>query len=514
MNTNFASYSTIRPLGQGGMATVWLAEHNTLHQPVAIKVLNNEFLHNENIRKRFLAEARNMFKMSHPNIIKVTDLIDDGETVAFVMEYMEGQTLKEYLDKKGKLPDEEIKQLFTQMLDAVGYVHEQGLIHRDIKPSNFMISDKGVVKLLDFGIAKNTDASSAEYTMTGTAQNMGTPMYMSPEQVKSTKNVTAQSDIYSLGVVLWQMVIGRKPYDTSTISTFELQTRIVQEPLPLTNKHWDGIIQSATEKNCLKRYQFINEIINDLTIKSKEKVHIDKNSIEEKTLLEEIKINKPIKMVNYDKSTISSHEGLIENKKTNTSKPLLIKIAIGIVAVILILIFIITRNTNTQNYIQPVENEFNVSNNTNNSIEFPDSSYNYKTYYNEDRKFKIDYPDFLTMGSPSQNNDGREFITNGGEIRMFVFSSYYTEDEGSITNLYKEDLKNEDYSISYKRPLKNEWYVVSGTIISNGKLFYKKVYFSNKYGSQIRTMLIEYPRDKVKMFDTIIPKLLKSFTDY
>ena len=228
---NLQNYSVIKEIGLGGMATVWMAEHKTLHQPVAIKVLNKEFVHNENIRKRFLAEARNMFKMSHPNIIKVTDLIDDGDTVAFVMEYMEGQTLKEYLDKKGKLPDEEIRQLFTQMLDAVGYVHEQGLVHRDIKPSNFMISVKGVVKLLDFGIAKNTDSSSAEYTMTGTAQNMGTPMYMSPEQVKSTKDVTSQSDIYSLGVVLWQMVMGKKPYETSTISTWELQTKIVTEPL-------------------------------------------------------------------------------------------------------------------------------------------------------------------------------------------------------------------------------------------------------------------------------------------
>jgi len=251
---NLQNYSVIKEIGHGGMATVWLAEHKTLHQPVAIKVLNKEFVHNENIRKRFLAEARNMFKMSHPNIIKVTDLIDDGDTVAFVMEYMEGQTLKEYLDKKGKLPDEEIRHLFTQMLDAVGYVHEQGLIHRDIKPSNFMISGKGVIKLLDFGIAKNTDSNSAEYTMTGTAQNMGTPMYMSPEQVKSTKDVTAPSDIYSLGVVLWQMVMGKKPYETSTISTWELQTKIVNENLPSSGSIFDPIIAKATQKELNLRY--------------------------------------------------------------------------------------------------------------------------------------------------------------------------------------------------------------------------------------------------------------------
>jgi serine/threonine protein kinase len=135
------------------------------------------------------------------------------------------------------------------MLDAVGYVHEQGLVHRDIKPSNFMIDKKGKVKLLDFGIAKNTDASSAEYTQTGTGMQMGTPMYMSPEQITETKSVTAQSDIYSLGVVLWQLVTGEKPYNTNTLSTFQLQLKIVNEPLVFTGSAFDAIIKKATEKD-------------------------------------------------------------------------------------------------------------------------------------------------------------------------------------------------------------------------------------------------------------------------
>ena len=242
------------------MASVYMANDNKFDTNVAIKVLNKEYVHNENIRKRFLAEAKNLFKMSHPNIIKVTDLIDEGDTVAFVMEYMEGQTLKEYLNTKGKLNDDEIKRFFFQMLDAVGYVHEQGLIHRDIKPSNFMIFGKGVVKLLDFGIAKNTDQRSADYTQTGTTQSMGTPMYMSPEQIKSTKEVTAQSDIYSLGVVLWQMVTGKKPYDTTTLSTFDLHLKIVNEKLPLTGTFWDEVIGSATEKRTELRFQSILNI--------------------------------------------------------------------------------------------------------------------------------------------------------------------------------------------------------------------------------------------------------------
>ncbi len=275
---NIPNYKIEQVIGQGGMATVYLAEDEKFKCPVAIKVLNKALVHDDNIRKRFLAEARNMFRMSHPNIIKVTDLIEQDDLVAFVMEYMPGQTLKEYLDAKGKLSDADIKELYVQMLDALGYVHEQGLVHRDVKPSNFMITQNGAVKLLDFGIAKNTDSQSAEYTQTGTSQNMGTPMYMSPEQIKSTKDVTAQSDIYSLGVVLWQMVMGRRPYDSGELSLPEIQVSILKEPLPPTNTVWDGIIQKATAKQVSERYahcaQMREELLNGVADKRFEKVPV------------------------------------------------------------------------------------------------------------------------------------------------------------------------------------------------------------------------------------------------
>jgi uncharacterized protein (TIGR02145 family) len=260
----FTDYQIKSELGCGGMATVHLAHHNKFDTAVAIKVLNKEFIHNENIRKRFLAEARNMFRMSHSNIIKVSDLIDEGDVVAFVMEYVEGETLKEYLDRIGKLGDDEIKRIFTQMLEAVGYVHDQHLVHRDIKPSNFMITPSGKIKLMDFGIAKNEDASSAEYTQTGTGVQMGTPMYMSPEQITETKSVTAQSDIYSLGVVLWQMVMGKKPYDVSTLSNFQLLTMIVNNGLSKTNGIWDSIIEKATHKDPLQRFESCIKFISAL----------------------------------------------------------------------------------------------------------------------------------------------------------------------------------------------------------------------------------------------------------
>ena len=294
------NYTIKQTIGQGGMATVYLAEHTILQKPVAIKFLNKEYVHNDNIRKRFMAEARNLFDMSHPNIIKVTDLIDDGDTVAFVMEYIEGETLRQYIDRKGKLSEKKIKSLFCQMLDAVGYVHDQNLVHRDIKPSNFMITKKGQLKLLDFGIAKNTDTSSSDYTQTGTTQNMGTPMYMSPEQIKSTKDVTLQSDIYSLGVVLWNMVTGKKPYDTNTTSTFELQTKIVTEKLPYTSSIFDSIIQTSTAKELSERFKNCKEIKSKLdTIQNdfSEITSVETENKSDKTLVDTIKDNTIIEAV-------------------------------------------------------------------------------------------------------------------------------------------------------------------------------------------------------------------------
>jgi serine/threonine protein kinase len=135
-----------------------------------------------------------------------------------------------------------------------------------------MLDKKGRIKLMDFGIAKTTDKSFAEYTQTGTGVQMGTPLYMSPEQITETKSVTAQSDIYSLGVVLWQMVTGQKPYNTNTLSSFQLQTKIVNEPLDNTNSHWDDLIQKATTKDIASRYISANAFKIILESKNDKKV--------------------------------------------------------------------------------------------------------------------------------------------------------------------------------------------------------------------------------------------------
>ncbi len=318
------NYTLKSILGEGGMAIVHLAEDHKFHTEVAVKMLKKEFVSNENIKKRFLAEARSMFRMSHPNVIKVTDLIDEEDTVAFVMEYVEGETLKVFLERKGALPDNEVREIFSQMLDAVGYVHEQNLVHRDIKPSNFMIDKRGKVKLMDFGIAKSLDPKAAEYTQTGTGIQMGTPMYMSPEQIKSTKEVTAASDIYSLGVVLWQMVTGQKPYDTKDLSNFELQTKIVTEKLGETNTLWDKIIQQATAKDCLNRYNNSKELKQEmLSLSSASVEESDSTQIEIKKRvgIKEKNPNKKPQIKRKPAPEISNPMGA-EPQKTNSNPAL------------------------------------------------------------------------------------------------------------------------------------------------------------------------------------------------
>ena len=253
LNQQIHNYKIISLLGEGGMANVYLAQHQSLGNNVAIKLLKDEFVQHPNIRKRFLAEARNLAMMHHPNVIKVTDLIDAGDIVAFVMEHVAGDSLEEYISKNAPLANDVIKNLFHQMIDAIEYVHSQGLIHRDIKPSNFMVTQEGSIKLLDFGIAKNLNDGAVDYTKTSMAQQMGTPMYMSPEQVRNTAEITEKSDIYSLGVVLWQMVMNKKPYNSEVLTLPEIQVAIMKDSLPLTHTGWDKIIQQATEKDPAKR---------------------------------------------------------------------------------------------------------------------------------------------------------------------------------------------------------------------------------------------------------------------
>jgi serine/threonine protein kinase len=270
LNQQFGNYKFLSILGEGGMAIVYLAENTMLGSLVAIKVLKEDFVSNKNVRSRFLDEAKKMVKVKHPNIIQVMDLIDAGDIVAIVMEYIEGLTLKDLIDDKGKLSNYEIDSIFLQILIALQHVHEAGYVHRDIKPSNFMITKNGDIKLADFGIAK--DKNSTVFTETGI--QMGTPMYMSPEQIKSFKDVDLRSDIYSLGIVLYEMVYGSFPFDKINLSLPEIQVCIIKDQIPITNTKWDIHISKATAKIENDRFQSCKEWLQMFPIEDRKKLNL------------------------------------------------------------------------------------------------------------------------------------------------------------------------------------------------------------------------------------------------
>lgn len=260
----FLSYTIKQFLGEGGMASVYLAENN-LGKKFAVKVLKPELFGKEIVRQRFRNEAQLMVSLDHPNIRQVADWYEEGTLMAIVLEFLDGADLQTIVDKKGALPEDKVIELYQQILPAFTYTHQQGIVHRDIKPSNFFLTYKGQLKILDYGIAKIRDLQVTQESST-----LGSPLYMSPEQVKSPKHVTHLTDIYSLGVTMWVMLAGKKPYDEEILSLYDIQGKIVQEPLPklpTISAHLNRVIEKATAKNLPERFQSCEEFLRALSSK-------------------------------------------------------------------------------------------------------------------------------------------------------------------------------------------------------------------------------------------------------
>ena len=264
INKIIGNYKITKLLGEGGMASVYEAEHKLLGTKVAIKVLNPTLSSNAQIKERFINEAKMMASLEHPNITRVIDFDDQPQQLSIVMEFLKGEDLNQKIKRQGALNEAEIVNVFTQTLSAFQYAHEQGIVHRDIKPSNIFILTDGTVKILDFGIAKLFGQSN-EMTQTGT--QMGTPIYMSPEQVKADKTIDFRSDIYSLGVTLYYALNGKPPYDSNTSSQFDIFNKIVYEPLTLlgNHNHFDALIVKACAKDREQRFQNCSEWLKELS---------------------------------------------------------------------------------------------------------------------------------------------------------------------------------------------------------------------------------------------------------
>ena len=260
INSTIGKYKISRLIGEGGMASIYEAEHEMLGTKVAIKVLNPILSSNVQIRERFRNEAKLMASLDHPNITKVIDFDEQPQQLSIVMEFLNGEDLNQKIKKNGPLSEKEITELFSQTLSAFQYAHEKGIIHRDIKPSNIFILSNGNVKILDFGIAK-LFGQGIEMTQTGA--QIGTPVYMSPEQVKADKSIDQRSDIYSLGVTMFYAINGKPPYNSNTDSQFDIFTKIVYEPLPAfsVQSKFKETVLKACQKKREERFQSCNELI-------------------------------------------------------------------------------------------------------------------------------------------------------------------------------------------------------------------------------------------------------------
>ncbi len=257
-------YQIIRSIGEGGMANVYLAYDTILDRNVAVKILRGDLATDEKFVRRFQREAISASSLSHPNIVEMYDVGEDDGNYFIVMEYIDGKTLKSLIKRRGALTLPEVIDIMLQLTSAIACAHDSYIIHRDIKPQNVMILDDGRVKITDFGIAIASNATE----LTQTNSVMGSVHYLPPEQANG-QGATIKSDIYSLGILMFELISGHVPFKGD--NAVEIAIKQMKEPLPNVCKLVDGVPQSmeniilkACAKNPKNRYDSVREMYGDL----------------------------------------------------------------------------------------------------------------------------------------------------------------------------------------------------------------------------------------------------------
>jgi serine/threonine protein kinase len=317
------NYKILEVIGRGGMGVVFKAMDMNLEKIVALKMIDPFLARDESFLDRFKTEAKALAKLENQNIVGVYALRETSYGLFMVMEYVQAKTISEWLREKGRFTANETIAIGTQIINAIRHAHKVGVIHRDIKPNNVLLCEDGTVKVMDFGLAKVIQEQGTQNTVTHAAA--GTLYYMSPEQVKGLKNVDKRSDIYSIGMTLYEMLAGRTPFDKGE-SEFVIQKQIVEGKIPspvkfnpLIPKELVKIIMRAIDKDPEKRFQGTGEMFGALS-----GIKIDAGGEEEKTRI----------MTRYDQPE--------ERKAKPDRKKIYISVAAFIIIVLITTIYFTT----------------------------------------------------------------------------------------------------------------------------------------------------------------------------
>lgn len=316
--TKLGQYEIIELIGKGGMGVVYKARQLTLDRIVALKILSPSLSKNSEFLERFHREAKVLAELNHPNIVSIYDKGIENDMVFFVMEYVDGVSLRKLISDKVLSPEEALK-LVPQMCDALDYAHSQGIVHRDIKPENILIDKKGRVKITDFGIARIIQGTQAASSLTQTDITMGTYDYMAPEQRLNPKIVDQRADIYSMGVIIYEMLTGELP-----VGKFKLPSEKIKIDIEI-----DKVILKALAKEPELRYQKVSELSTDIinaTTKAKKEEQPTKEEREVESL---------------SKSISDSIKAYIKNAIAGSKVNFLLLLALTVIPTFLLLGFVI-----------------------------------------------------------------------------------------------------------------------------------------------------------------------------
>ncbi len=336
-------------IGEGGMAVVYSARDIQDDIPVAIKILRDEYLGNNEFIRRFKDESKAIAVLSHPNIVKVYDVSFGDRIQYIVMEYIDGITLKDYIEKSGPVNWRETVHFVLQTLKALQHAHEKGIIHRDVKPQNIMLLEDGTIKVTDFGIARFSKSTANSMTMTNKA--IGSVHYVSPEQARG-EPTDAKSDLYSLGVMMYEMLTGKLPFDDANAVSVALM-QLQSDPVPPRTINPDipegleEIIIKAMQKDPNKRYHSASEMYNDiLKVRKTPSIHFNFNYDEIPDSSTKSNVTTTVRTIKKLDSDSDYHDSDewdddIDDEKRSTNS--VVQVVIGAVAafVIVCLVFLV-----------------------------------------------------------------------------------------------------------------------------------------------------------------------------